>query len=217
MLWVLVYLIWLPYPFNLGSHISAPWNETSPPSLPSHISVCHMVLRTSLYLGRYFSSWKYKMLIFPDFGDRVKRKWEMSYIHTTTLLYYSLNGGFSRMGYLRWAERKDAALFEIFSYLILFPCKGPSLIPQAWPCSCHCSPPYFLQLLILVPACHSRFHLDQIQLIFLWSCSETYTSFFFLLFHFQSFNIYVGFCFTSFMEALEENHSGMSVLIGMRK
>lgn len=169
----------------------------SPPSLPTHISVCHLILRTSLYLGMYFSSWKCEMFIFPDFGDRFKSKWEVSDINTITLLYYFRNGGFSRMEYLRWAERKGSALFDICSYLILCPCKGPSLISLVRPGHFPVTTPtaFLMQFLILGPACHSRFHLDQIQLIFLWSCSETYTSFSFC-FIFKLLNVYFGICLT---------------------
>ena len=137
--------------------------------------------------------------------------------HTITLLYYYQNVFFSGMGYLRWEERKGAALFEIRSYLILCPFKGPSLICQAWPCSCHYSTAFLMQFLILVPACHSWFNLHQIQLISLWSCSETYASFFFFFFIFKHLIVYVNFCLTCFKKALEENYSWMSVLIGTRK
>jgi len=138
--------------------------------------------------------------------------------HTIALLYYYQKGFFGGgMGYLRWEERKGAAFFEIFSYLILCPFKGPSLICQAWPCSCHYSTAFLMQFLILGPACHSRFHLDKIHLISLWSCSETYASFFFFYLIFKLLNVYVNFCLTCFMEVLEENYSWMSVLIGMRK
>lgn len=36
----------------------------------------------------------------------------------------------------------------MFSYLILYPSKGSSLIRLAWPCSCHCSTAYLVQLMI---------------------------------------------------------------------
>lgn len=49
---------------SLGRHTSAMLNETSPYSLLSLTAVCHLALRTSLYLELYFCSWKLESLDF---------------------------------------------------------------------------------------------------------------------------------------------------------
>jgi len=63
------------YLSSLGRHTSAMLNETSPPSLSLRIAVCHLVLRTSLYLWLYFCSWKLEGLEFPEFGEGLKVNW----------------------------------------------------------------------------------------------------------------------------------------------
>lgn len=99
----------------------------------------------------------------------------------------------------------------MFSYLILCPSKGSSLICLAWPCSCHCSTASLVQLMIPGAACHTRFSLDQFQLIFQCCSSEAYTSFLFpfvlLSFSFSNFKFLCCFVLPVFMEALEENLS----------
>lgn len=91
-----------------------------------------------------------------------------------------LMGG-RRVGVLRCAEQNGAALFEMFSYLILCPSQGSSLICLAWPCSCHCSTAYLVQLMIPGAACHSisvhlqgsclwSLHVSSFLLLFCFCC-----------------------------------------------
>lgn len=129
-----------------------------PPSLPSQMTVLHCVPWTSLAAWAVFLVWGVgeRPPNFPDW--RLGEEWMGSeqWIKLSSVLVpkWGLMEG-RRVRVLRWAEQNGAALFEMFSYLILCPSPGSSLICLAWPCSCHCSTAYLVQLMIPGAACHS--------------------------------------------------------------
>lgn len=65
----------------------------------------------------------------------------------------------------------------MFSYLILYPSKGSSLIRLARPYSCHRSTACLVQLVIPGAAGHTSFSPDPFQFAFQCPASEAYTSF----------------------------------------
>jgi len=103
---------------SLGRHTSAMLNETSPYSLLSLTAVCHLALRTSLYLGLYFCSWKLESLDFLtlEAGLKVNGKW-VTYI--PQLFYFSPSMGDIR-GWDYWGEQKGKVLLYLKCFLTSF-------------------------------------------------------------------------------------------------
>lgn len=149
-----------------------------PPSWPSQMTVLHSVRWTFLAAGAGFLLLE-RPPKFPGFGGWHRSGGEVSVSSdlSSVVPKWGLMEG-RRVGVLRWAEQNGAALFEMFSYLILYPSKGSSLIRLAWPCSCHCSTAYPVQLMISGAACHASFSPDRFQFTFQCPVSEAYTSFF---------------------------------------